>query len=62
MDRRACQRFLAGHDRLCREIDRAADACGGSNDHTRRARESLSVALRAMQSCLQQFDRPKRPK
>lgn len=57
--RRACQRFALGHEKLCREIDNAAEACGGPNDHTRRARENLSLALRAMQSCLQQFARPK---
>ncbi|HET6882661.1 MAG TPA: hypothetical protein VFI31_21010 [Pirellulales bacterium] len=60
--RRACQRFTAGHAKLCRDIDRAAQACGGANDHTRRAFEALSVALRAMQTCLQEFAPRVRPK
>lgn len=60
--RRACQRFTTGHEKLCREIESAAEACGGPNDHTRRAREGLFVALRAMQSCLLEFSRRERPK
>jgi len=60
--RRACQRFTAGQEKLCRDIDSAAQACGGPNDHTRRARKCLAAARRAMQTCLQEFDRNVRPK
>lgn len=60
--RRACQRFSAGYEKLCREIDVAARYCGGPNDHTRRAHESLAAAQRAMHDCLADFGGPVRPK
>jgi len=60
--RRAFKRFAEDHDRLCRDIDAAALACGGPNDHTRRARECLAVALRAMHECVNYYGRRIRPK
>lgn len=59
--RRACQRFTAGYERLFREIENAAWACG-PNAHTPRAHEALTFAQCAMQACLAEFGRPARPK
>lgn len=60
--RRACQRFTAGYEKLFREIDNAAWACGGENVYTRRAHEALTAAQCAMHACLAEFGRPARPK
>jgi hypothetical protein len=47
-----CKRFAIDLDKLLKRVDTVAMACGGPNDYTRRARECLSVALRAIQECL----------
>ena len=52
-----CKRFSIELDKLVRRVDAVAVACGGPNDYTQRARECLSVALRAIHECVNQFGR-----
>jgi hypothetical protein len=52
-----CKRFAIEHEKLMRRVDAVAMACGGPNDYTQRARDSLAVALRAIQECLINFGR-----
>ena len=55
--RRAFKRFAEMQDKLVHEVDSAAVACGGPNDHTRRACEHLAQALRAMHECVNYYGR-----
>lgn len=55
-----CKRFAVDLDKLLKRVDAVAMACGGPNDYTRRARDCLSVALRAIQECLMNCSRPPR--
>jgi hypothetical protein len=50
-----CKRFSAEVDKLLRRLDTVTSACGGPNDYTRRVRDCLSVALRAIHECVNQF-------
>jgi ParB-like chromosome segregation protein Spo0J len=52
-----CKRFSGELDRLLRRLDTVTAACGGSNDYTRRVRDCLTVALRAIHDCVNQFGR-----
>lgn len=58
--RRAYRYFMADYDALCHYVDLAADALGGSNDLTQRARDALAVAERAMHECLMRHGCTKR--
>lgn len=53
-----CKRFAIDLDKLLKRVDAVAMACGGPNDYTQRARDCLSVALRAIQECLMNCNRP----
>ncbi|HET6878679.1 MAG TPA: hypothetical protein VFI31_00820 [Pirellulales bacterium] len=55
-----CKRFTAELDKLLRRLDTVTAACGGSNDYTRRVRDCLTVALRAIHDCVNQFGKAKR--
>jgi hypothetical protein len=57
--RRAYKLFMAEYGKMMRSIDMAATGSGGANDFTKRARDCLQVAQRAMHDCLQQHGRPK---
>ncbi|MGH7140867.1 MAG: ParB N-terminal domain-containing protein [Pirellulales bacterium] len=55
-----CKRFSGELDKLLRRLDTVTLVCGGPNDYTRRVRDCLSVALRAIHDCVNQFGRAKR--
>jgi hypothetical protein len=55
-----CKRFTAELDRLLRRLDTVTSVCGGPNDYTRRVRDCLTVALRAIHDCVNQFGKAKR--
>ena len=42
---------------MCGYIDLAAEGCGGPNEFTRRARQTLDTVERALDTCLQRFGR-----
>jgi hypothetical protein len=52
-----CKRFSAELDKLLRRLDTVTSACGGPNDYTRRVRDCLTLALRAIHECVNQFGR-----
>lgn len=52
-----CKRFSGELDKLLRRLDTVTAACGGPNDYTRRVRDCLTVALRAIHECVNQFGR-----
>ena len=52
-----CKRFSTELDKLVRRVDAVALACGGPNDYTKRARDCLAVALRAIHECVNHFGR-----
>lgn len=55
-----CKRFSAELDKLLRRLDTVTLVCGGPNDYTRRVRDCLTVALRAIHDCVNQFGKAKR--
>jgi hypothetical protein len=55
-----CQRFSGELDKLLRRLDTVTFICGGPNDYTRRVRDCLTVALRAIHDCVNQFGKAKR--
>lgn len=55
-----CKRFSGELDKLLRRLDTVTLVCGGPNDYTRRVRDCLSVALRAIHDCVNQFGKAKR--
>lgn len=55
-----CKRFTSELDKLLRRLDTVTSACGGPNDYTRRVRDCLNVALRAIHECVNEFGRARR--
>jgi ParB-like chromosome segregation protein Spo0J len=55
-----CKRFSGELDKLLRRLDTVTLVCGGPNDYTRRVRDCLTVALRAIHDCVNQFGRANR--
>lgn len=58
--RMECKRFTGELDKLLRRLDTVTSACGGPNDYTRRVRDCLNVALRAIHECVNEFGRARR--
>lgn len=58
--RMECKRFTGELDKLLRRLDTVTSACGGPNDYTRRVRDCLTVALRAIHECVNEFGKAKR--
>ena len=55
-----CKRFSGELDKLLRRLDTVTMVCGGPNDYTRRVRDCLTVALRAIHDCVNQFGKARR--
>lgn len=57
--RRAHRFFMADYDSMSHYIDLAAEASGGANKFTQRARKALDAAKRAMENLVAHYGRPK---